>query len=69
LGAALFGGLGFAAGRASRRPAAADTAASAVPQAAEPDMTVRLKELADMHASGSLTDEEFAAAKAKLLGS
>jgi hypothetical protein len=29
----------------------------------------QLKQLGDLHASGVLTDEEFAAAKAKLLGS
>jgi hypothetical protein len=28
----------------------------------------QLKQLGDLHASGVLTDEEFAAAKAKLLG-
>jgi len=32
-------------------------------------MTTRLKELADLHAAGSLTDEEFTAAKARLLSS
>jgi len=40
-------------------PAAAPPAASAVDQ---------LSELADLHASGALTDEEFAAAKTNLLG-
>ena len=34
----------------------------------EQDMTAKLKNLADLHASGALTDEEFAAAKAKILG-
>jgi len=28
----------------------------------------QLQQLADLHASGALTDEEFAAAKAKILG-
>jgi hypothetical protein len=68
LGVALIGGLGFAAGRASKPSARAQgTAASQNP--ADPELAVRLKELAELHASGSLTDEEFAAAKAKLLGS
>jgi hypothetical protein len=58
LGAAVLGGLGFAAGRASRSP-----------QPAAPDVTARLQQLADLHASGALTDEEFAAAKARLLAS
>ena len=36
---------------------------------AEEDMTAKLQELAQLHDSGALTDEEFAAAKQKLLGS
>ena len=70
LGAALVGGLGFAAGRASKRSAPADSSApQAGPAASSPELTARLKELADLHGSGVLTDEEFAAAKAKLIGS
>lgn len=70
LGAALIGGLGFAAGRASKPSTPAGVAPSpAVPQASSPDLAGRFKELADLHASGALTDEEFAAAKARLLGS
>jgi hypothetical protein len=56
LGAALVGGLGFAAGRASK-------------QVPDPEVTAKLKELSDLHASGALSDEEFAAAKKQLLGS
>ena len=40
-------------------------------QAAAPatkDVTAELQKLADLHKSGVLTDEEFAAAKKKLLG-
>ena len=37
-------------------------------QGAAPDLTAQLAELAQLNASGILTDEEFAAAKAKLLG-
>jgi hypothetical protein len=65
LGAALIGGLGFAAGRASRRPSggASEPAVPADPA----DLAASLKDLADMHEAGSLTDDEYAAAKAKLL--
>jgi hypothetical protein len=37
-------------------------------QAAGPDLTAQLQQLAQLHTSGVLSDEEFAAAKAKLLG-
>lgn len=37
--------------------------------APEPDPIERLKELGELHDSGVLTDEEFAAQKAKVLGS
>jgi hypothetical protein len=35
---------------------------------AGPDQIEQLKQLGELHAAGVLTDEEFAAAKAKLLG-
>jgi type II secretory pathway component PulF len=38
------------------------------PQAAGPDLTTQLQQLAQLHTAGVLSDEEFAAAKAKLLG-
>jgi Short C-terminal domain len=38
------------------------------PAAAEPSMMDQLSQLGDLHKQGVLTDEEFAAAKAKLLG-
>ena len=60
LGAALIGGLGFAAGRASK-PSAQPA------RAPQPELTDRLKELADMHAAGALSEDEFTAAKRKLL--
>lgn len=41
--------------------------AAPVQQAPADDLTAKLQELAQLHASGILTDEEFAAAKAKLL--
>jgi len=38
-------------------------------EAAPPeDPTAQIEKLAQLHASGALTDEEFAAAKAKILG-
>jgi Short C-terminal domain len=44
-------------------------AAAPPPAAAPPDTPIdQLKELGELHASGVLTDEEFAAQKAKLLG-
>ena len=43
---------------------------AAAPPPAEPaaDPIAQLKELGELHASGVLTDEEFAAQKAKILG-
>lgn len=41
---------------------------SAPPAAAAPDMVSQLKELAQLRDQGILTDEEFAAQKAKILG-
>jgi len=35
---------------------------------AEDDATAKLQNLANLHAQGVLTDEEFAASKAKILG-
>jgi Short C-terminal domain len=43
--------------------------APAAPAAAPTAPIDQLKELGELHASGVLTDEEFAAQKAKLLGS
>jgi putative oligomerization/nucleic acid binding protein len=40
----------------------------AAPPAAEPSMMDQLSQLADLHKQGVLTDDEFTAAKAKLLG-
>jgi hypothetical protein len=49
---------------------AAQQAAQQVPAAAPAgdDMVAKLQELAQLHDSGVLSDEEFASAKAKLLG-
>jgi Short C-terminal domain len=43
-------------------------APAAAPAAAGPDPIEQLKELGDLHQQGILTDEEFAAQKAKILG-
>jgi hypothetical protein len=40
----------------------------APPAAGESDTIAQLKQLADLHSAGALSDEEFAAAKAKVLG-
>ena len=46
-----------------------DQQAAAQPAApAEPDTNAQLQNLAQLHTQGVLTDEEFAAAKAKALG-
>jgi len=46
--------------------AAAAPAPAAAP--AEPDMNAELTQLAQLHSQGILTDEEFAAKKAQILG-
>jgi hypothetical protein len=43
-------------------------AAAPPPAAAQPDMVEQLKQLADLHSQGILTDAEFEAQKAKILG-
>jgi putative oligomerization/nucleic acid binding protein len=43
-------------------------AAAPPPPAQEDDATAQLQNLANLHAQGVLTDEEFAASKAKILG-
>ncbi len=42
--------------------------AQAPAAAAEPDITTQLTQLAQLHEQGILTDEEFSAKKAQLLG-
>jgi hypothetical protein len=49
-------------------PQAAPPPAPAAPAPAPADSTAELERLAKLHDSGALTDEEFAAAKSKLLG-
>lgn len=52
---------------AAAPPAPAPVAAALAP-APEGDPIEKLKELGQLHESGVLTDQEFAAAKAKILG-
>jgi len=54
-------------GRAAAAPVAA-AAAPAAPAAPQRDSIQQLKDLADLKAQGILTEEEFAAQKAKILG-
>jgi hypothetical protein len=53
------------AGENEAQAAAPPPASAAAP---EDSTTEKINELAQLHASGALTDEEFAAAKAKALG-
>ena len=65
-------------GRVQRRQAArweqedaqqyAQQPQQAPPPQPEDDATAKLQDLANLHTQGVLTDEEFAAAKAKILG-
>jgi len=78
----LAGGAAYAAGRAASRQDAAyqdadyqDQPQEEVPPAPPPPAptsgdteTDELQRLADLHDAGTLTDDEFAAAKAKVLG-
>lgn len=52
-----------------RAAPAAPAPAPAPAPAGGPAMLDQLNQLADLHRQGTLTDEEFSAAKAKLLGS
>ena len=52
---------------AAQQQAAAPAAAPASAPAST-DTAAEIQKLADLHASGALTDEEFAAMKKKLLG-
>jgi hypothetical protein len=60
---------GGAQGYGYDEPPPPPPAPSAPAQAAAPDTIGQLKELAELKAQGILTDEEFAAQKARILGS
>jgi hypothetical protein len=55
-----------AAAQEAPQPVAPAAASAAAPTTT--DTTAEIQKLADLHASGALTDEEFAAMKKKLLG-
>jgi hypothetical protein len=52
---------------AEQAPVQETPAAAPAPVAAAPDPIAQLKELGELHQQGVLTDEEFAAEKAKIL--
>jgi hypothetical protein len=56
------------ANQEQQAPAAPPQQAYVPPPAPEADPIERLKELGQLHESGVLTDQEFAEAKAKILG-
>ena len=58
----------YAAQDAAQMESAPAPAAAPVAAAAEDPTAAKIQQLADLHASGALTDDEFAAAKAKALG-
>jgi hypothetical protein len=53
---------------AAQQAAAQPAAPAAAPAGGGDDMMAQLQQLATLHTQGVLTDQEFAAAKAKLLG-
>ncbi|WP_235508151.1 SHOCT domain-containing protein [Agromyces sp. Soil535] len=57
-----------AADAVAQQQAAAPAAAQPASGAMSPDVVAQLQQLADLKAQGVLSDEEFANAKAKLLG-
>ena len=74
--ALVVGGAAYAAGKHRGRDegdeaAAYDEPPPAAPAPAEPSASIdydELEKLGKLHADGTLTDEEFAAAKARVLG-
>jgi hypothetical protein len=68
-GAAYHAGKGRGQQEATTESEPADEAASApyAPPAPEPDASAELERLTKLHASGSLTDQEFTQAKAQVL--
>ena len=74
--ALVVGGAAYAAGRhrggdQGDEDAAYDEPPPAAPAPAEPSASIdydELEKLGKLHADGTLTDEEFAAAKARILG-
>ena len=69
-GLALMAGVAIGKNQAAQAQQQAQAQQAQAPPAAAPtkDVTAELQKMADLHKSGVLTDEEFAAAKKKLLG-
>ncbi len=76
-GAAALGTVAYQSGKRHEQSQAneqappqqyAEPAPAPAPAAPAGDTTAELERLASLHTSGALTDDEFAAAKAKLLG-
>ncbi len=71
---AAVGAVAYQGSKRGAQAAANEAEAAAPPPppapaaAAEDPIVEKINELAKLHASGALTDEEFAAAKAKALG-
>ena len=63
-------GVAYNAGKRHAEGESAEAQPAAAPAAAPAagDSTAELERLAQLHQSGALSDEEFAAAKAKVLG-
>lgn len=61
-------GAGYAQGAQTTHQQAPPPAPAPAPAPAAPDLTTQLEQLAQLHAQGILTDEEFAAKKAQILG-
>lgn len=80
LRAAAVGGVAYMGAKAGTNQALQQQGAQQAPAESVPafapapapaaggDTIARLTQLADLHSSGALTDEEFAAAKAQVLG-
>ena len=58
----------YAAQDAQAQQQAAPTGPPPAAEPGEPDLTAQLTQLAELHTQGILTDDEFAAKKAQLLG-
>jgi membrane protease subunit (stomatin/prohibitin family) len=69
-GIALVAGARMGQARAEQAAAQQQQAAAPAPAPApaSTDVSAEIQKLADLHASGALTDEEFAAMKKKTLG-
>jgi hypothetical protein len=67
-GAAIGAAAAHRGGGNDEAPPEQQYEAAPPPPAAPANEMDQLKQLADLHASGALTDDEFAAAKAKILG-